>query len=88
MRVLLIWVPRLRRIKGAVFDLNDPSQTFELTQPLSQQPASATGQADGNRPDVAGLVSQAAALIIQPQAVVRTMPCLCIELRALAALAV
>ena len=65
---------RLCRAPPTAFDLNDASQAFELTQPVAQQPAAAGRVAfavSGSAADVAALVSQAAALIIQPQAAVR-----------------
>lgn len=50
-----------------MYDLNDANQTFELTQPV---PAPGAGRGAAGFGDVAALVTQAAALVLQPQAAV------------------
>lgn len=61
-------------MSGAVYDLNDANQTFELAQPMPAQPAAApAARGTAGSADMAALVTQAAALILQPQAAVRAV---------------
>lgn len=62
------------RMSSAVYDLNDANQTFELAQPVPAQPAAApAARGSAESADMAALVKQAAALILQPQAAVRVL---------------
>ena len=58
-----------------IYDLNDPGQAFELTRPVTEpaRPGAGAAAARGPAPapELVALVDRAAALILQPLALVR-----------------
>lgn len=64
-----------------IYDLNDPGQAFELTRPVTEpaRPGAGAAAARGPTPapELVALVDRAAALILQPLALVSGWGCEC-----------